>query len=870
MKVFFVFFRLSLTISTFVVFAFVLTNTAWAQPKPVTDYEKCGTGYKNKDGNWQIPPRFEQASTFHNQQAVVVENGFYGIIDTLGNYLMPAIYNYVGHASDRRYFGDCYDYYIVKEKQKYGILSSNLEWITTPSLHDLEVIYPCKFFSFRINKKLCGIIGTQNDLISPGTLISREIDLLGNPNDSLFRFKLDNRHIHSKRYGVFDGKSRKIMLQPIYSFIQIFDDSLILVRQDMKKGLLDKHGNWIHKCELDFAKAYYSQGREKSNPTYRVIGKDERFTFVDSTWTQYAPTWYDEIPLHLEGDLFKVTINGKYGLYNHKGEMVVACNYDEFDYLGSFIRYKARHILSRNEDEKYWGIMDIRGKEITNPIYEFVDNGAEDSLVVVYTTNRVIKYFDLQNHEEIPFSAVNKNTHETPTRFSLNGLFGYVNKDGKEILPPEYQHLPEQLKKDSVYIVSGTNKRCNLVDHTLNIIPNTEFDTLIYIESENLYWAIDNGLWGIIAEDGKAIMPLDYTMPFVHHDMVHAESSCNVPFSNPMFMEDKNGKMVIFDLHKGEITPPGSNILDTVRNFPGTEYTIRLKTGEITYLSENGKQMFPAISHTTPLLLSDGNYLISKNNEYGTGSAKGEILIEPGKMTKDQTLETMSLFFENRESPFELGVEAGIAYEILNYYFDFEEQSTDFFYALFAAWSETGSDHGHDYGYFDYCSNDPCIRNIFEKLHPNDDLTCWPQGYGTFVSTTYYFNKIGEGVFESKKNDITYGHAYWDDVSFDYFGFKDSVFIRLEMNDFFDTSTAFWSTLSELAVQQIKGLEDDLSLSCSKNQTLINSEMEFSLTSDHLACWLMYQNEMQPLVIFPYAELEAFIPKSGFVQTIRD
>jgi hypothetical protein len=100
----------------------------------LVDNGKTGkSGYINIKGIYVIQPRFQQAFSFVNGFATVIEKNKWGCIDKKGNYVIKPIYEIVGHFSEglcnAKLQGNKYFFF-----DEYGISKINLD--AEPNLYD--------------------------------------------------------------------------------------------------------------------------------------------------------------------------------------------------------------------------------------------------------------------------------------------------------------------------------------------------------------------------------------------------------------------------------------------------------------------------------------------------------------------------------------------------------------------------------------------------------------------------------------------------------------------------------------------------------------------------------------------------------------
>ena len=151
-----------------VVFTPTLTNNMDAfscgLAKAYTKPDRTGFGFFNRDNQWVVKPIYDRASVFENGRAIVSINDKYGVIDTLGNFIIPLKFDKIyGDCDDSGYFAcelDLITYYyncdgvyfsqhdVVKimpheESKYYPYKDSNDKWgyLNADGSYHIKAIY---------------------------------------------------------------------------------------------------------------------------------------------------------------------------------------------------------------------------------------------------------------------------------------------------------------------------------------------------------------------------------------------------------------------------------------------------------------------------------------------------------------------------------------------------------------------------------------------------------------------------------------------------------------------------------------------------------------------------------------------------------
>lgn len=257
-------------------------------------------GYVDKTGKMVIKPSFTYAANFENDIAYVWQGEKKGIIDTKGNYIIEAKYDDVIKLKDN---SKNYAYALVGDK---------------------KLVFLDK------NKKQVAQI---NDYINYSLYnIEKNIEL------GMFTIEKDGK------VGVSDIDN-KVIIKPQYESLDIYQTGNIkVVTLDKKDQIIDKTGKviWTEKDGVKLQRKLL--GITSAPDEFTFVGefhndmanftKDQKtMGFVDKTYKIVIPEdfeWSDENFLFsfFEPDYAVIKKNGKYGIIDRTGKIIVQPQYD--------------------------------------------------------------------------------------------------------------------------------------------------------------------------------------------------------------------------------------------------------------------------------------------------------------------------------------------------------------------------------------------------------------------------------------------------------------------------------------------------------------------------------------------------------------
>ena len=328
---------------------------------------------------------------------------------------------------------------------------------------------------------------------------------------------------------------------------------------------------------------------------------------------------------------FAVYTEGKYGIIDVKGKMVIENNYSNIiipnptkpvffcikedgtsDILNEksekiFFEYKKvqaiptdstvsnipyeKSVLKYKSGNSY-GLISINGKKITDAKYEEITTVSfkegylkvkKDGAYGVITIKGV-KLIDTDYDEITSDGYYNESTLYSKAGFVLRTRtdegyrYGYANEKGKIILDHNYSEIKRINNIDdnkNIYLVTVVKGRYGLLKNKKKILEN-EYDSIEFNEKNKFLILSKNGVKGIYGLDGKSIIPIDYDNIVVGGEYVSAYKSGN------SIIFDKTGKK-----------------LDT----EFTSYN-KLDNDKAIVITEDGK--YNIVDNQNNVLLSDG------------------------------------------------------------------------------------------------------------------------------------------------------------------------------------------------------------------------------------------------------------------------
>ena len=273
-----------------------------------------------------------------------------------------------------------------------------------------------------------------------------------------------------------------------------------------------------------------------------------------------------------EKSVLKYSKDGKYGIINFNGKKITSPIYDEIDTL----QFKEGELLVK-KDNKY-GVINIKGAEIVKANYDKIEAD---------------KYYDENTGYKNCGYIVSITTDE-------GYRYGYINKDGKELLKTDYNDLYRILETSSedAYLICAQNGKYGLYKNSKKEIDN-EYQSLRYDEFNNIIVALKGKQYGVLAMEGKQIVPFKYNQIDITGENIYAT--------------DSNGKVKVFDTNGKETSLDYNTVFTKVEN---TSYKINIsvRDNKVNYSIYKNNEKKTNKEYNYIEYLYDNYFLASNNN----------------------------------------------------------------------------------------------------------------------------------------------------------------------------------------------------------------------------------------------------------------
>lgn len=487
-------------------------------------------GYKDELNHQFIAPIYDggpesfgksNISRTRNQYATVSIGGYFGIINSEGDIIVPLEYE------DARYLFDDLFAICKKGENKFGVINFegdiiipfDFKYITSDG-HFIKC-YSEANRTIKIRQRYSGYIGPLNEYTNlgnldwynkQGTLIYTDKDSNAYACGKFLRIK------SNKKFGLVDDHG-KIKISCNYDEIRFLFGNYYMVRKGDNKewatGIIDEDGNLI----IDLKYKYIEQNNNSIFHCFNIGGEyiwnldrrslEYRFLHIyDEKWiTVNGNVLYEGEAIALPCNLLAIKRVDKWGLINYEGNYISNFVFDAIKGIGNIIIVAA--------DSKI-GLLDDEGHTIVPALYKQIEStyAAEEDLNQVDDVHKTLCYNQQNKFDTLKTSkrlaksyvAIKQYSHKLSNVVNLCSL----NSNSEEKITEIETENPADFTLDRVLILYDGYEKCIFDPVSKSVISNSNYDNIEQIAS-NIFVVEHDGLYGLYNTiEKKEILPCKY------------------------------------------------------------------------------------------------------------------------------------------------------------------------------------------------------------------------------------------------------------------------------------------------------------------------------------------------------------------------
>lgn len=401
-------------------------------------------GMVNHKGDILLPCRYDGVQFLENTDnkvvRVYIKEPKYGLIDTLGQLTVNAVYDEIGSFSEGRL--------AVKRNGLWGFVDRD----------GLEVI-PCRFREVQNFSE-----GLAAAKLGAGWGF---IDKQGHV-DIDFRFKRAGNFKNGRAWAATDegvgylNTKGELVIPPRFDKAFDFQWGIARVAKDNLLGLIDSSGNFIQRPRYSDIQDFNQHGLAvvrygNNNVRYGLIGRNgemasslnfreilpfsqglaavkhkEGYGYIDTTARMVIPDIYSKASIFSEG-LAAVQKDGSWGYINRRGEVAIPFEYSKcLDFNGG------RAVVYKGIRKA--GLIDTTGRLLIEPSVDRLLNFQEGRGLVRDEKYRFYYITEQAHLYDGYYQEATEFKHGVAV-VQVDGKWGIINQKGIEIIPPKYDKI---------------------------------------------------------------------------------------------------------------------------------------------------------------------------------------------------------------------------------------------------------------------------------------------------------------------------------------------------------------------------------------------------------------------------------------------
>lgn len=317
------------------------------------------------------------------------------------------------------------------------------------------------------------------------------------------------------KFGYVDEKGKE-WIEGQYDYADEFSEDLAVVKIGNYFGYIDRSGEIVIPLQYDIAFPF-ENGRAK-------VVKESLYGYIDPNNQAIIPCLYEKIEPYSPMEAYAVK-NGKTGIIDNMGKELVPFKYDKIRKMNEEL-----YVVTNSGRD---GFLNARKQEILPCEYSYstMEGQNGESLIVLRTKESTQPYFyssakskyglmDLHGNILAPckYERIGAFINGNLAHVILNDKVGYINSDGKEVIPPIY---------DQTRILSGNRYTlykdglCYLADSRTGQWVTSQVYNKIEQYRDSLYKVTLNDKFGMIDTDGKVVLEPIYDQMYRINDWLH-------------------------------------------------------------------------------------------------------------------------------------------------------------------------------------------------------------------------------------------------------------------------------------------------------------------------------------------------------------
>ena len=440
-------------------------------------------------------------------------------------------------------------------------------------------------------------------------ILSKEEKTGGITSKTYFSAYKDNK------WGVIDEKGENV-IDPSYEEMIIIPNSKIDI--------------FLCTYDVNYDTGDYSTKalNSKNEEIFTEYSKVEAISNHDETNT----LWYEE-------QVLKVQKDGKWGLINYEGKMLLNPQYDSIEALQGI----KNALLVKKEGK--CGIVNNEGKIILDTIYTEITNLGKDNSSGYIVKNDEGMYGIVGTSKNV----ILENKYEDIEKVYGNDLYvitqegkqKVINKEGQDVLTQGFEQVTDILKTKDAGVIYMSNGKYGVMTLNGEVKIEAQYENLKEVKA-NIFIATKENKQGIVDIDNQEKVPFQYqTITYSEKGDIYIaeDENYNSQVMNHQFEVKQTGILIeintdsgYFELRQGdEYKYYNFKFEEKNKQDILTNHTLYLdkKDNHYGYVDKNGNVVVEYVYDDATEQNEYGFSAVKKDGKWGAINNKGEVVQEP-------------------------------------------------------------------------------------------------------------------------------------------------------------------------------------------------------------------------------------------------
>lgn len=381
------------------------------------------------------------------------------------------------------------DRVLVVKEQKWGYLDKDGKEVISLS-YERAFPFADGLAQVMIDGKY-GFINTNNEVIIPAEY----------PQALNLRGGFAKAEVGDNQWVLFDSHGTKLSS---YENIFYFTEGRAEFQKDGKYGFLDESGKEVIPAIYEKADAF--------TESLSAVKKDGKYGAIDKSGKELLPFEYSSLQIDGADQIWFVKDN-EWGMMKADGTVVIPGDYAFYESFEGDVK-----IAPFSKEGDTFGFIDKNGKQVTDFIYEYGTTRVSEGAAAVLKDG-LWGMIDGEGKEILPPSMDYEEIFSFSQGLALvskDNKVGYIDKQGKVVIPLIYDYPGETFEENGIASVR-LNGKSGCIDTKGNLVVPAIYDNIPSFHGR-VVSVTSNELNGCVDMTGKELIPVIYEKPFYFFD----------------------------------------------------------------------------------------------------------------------------------------------------------------------------------------------------------------------------------------------------------------------------------------------------------------------------------------------------------------